>query len=102
MTSALYVLATGVATFVVAFFLVKYVVSGGEDDCHVVEHRQIEDEVELELSDGRVFRSEHGIVWYGFPSGVRVNYDLESWLGYEWDRLERLDKWSESTRRENQ
>lgn len=50
-------------------------------------------EIELELSDGRRFRSEGGIVWYGFPSGERVRLDIEEYLESENNRLGNLDRW---------
>lgn len=59
-----------------------------------VERRLVEGEIELELSDGRLFRSERGFVWACFPSGARADVSLEGWLGDEARRLKRLDRWS--------
>lgn len=50
-------------------------------------------EIELELSDGRRFRSERGIVWYRFPSGERVGLDVEEFLESENNRMGNLDRW---------
>lgn len=63
---------------------------------HATDRRIIDKEIELELSDGRVYRSSMGYTWYRFPSGDRADWGLESWLANEDDRLERLDKWSKS------
>jgi hypothetical protein len=55
--------------------------------------RHAESEYELELSDGRKFRSDLGHVWYHFPDGHRVDPYMESWLDHELERLLNLDRW---------
>jgi len=54
--------------------------------------------IELRLSDGSVWRSQHEILWYSFPNGNRAPLDFESFLEGESKRLALLDKWSEASR----
>ena len=93
----MYTLIVIVAVVALFVFVAKHMFHGTH--LSVVSHRQVDDEMELELSDGSVFRSKQGIIWYGFPSGVQTGSSLSIWLGDEWDRLSRLDKWSETRTR---
>jgi hypothetical protein len=56
--------------------------------------RTIDGEHELELSDGRQYRSDVGVVWYRFPDGYRCNYEYNGHLDLEFERLRRLEKWT--------
>lgn len=56
-----------------------------------VEH--IDGEIELELSDSRVFRYVRH-VWIKFPEGTKPDAELACWLYDERDRLKSLDRWS--------
>jgi hypothetical protein len=61
-----------------------------------VAFRPIDDQLELELSNGTVYRTDkHGeIVWWHFPSGERAG-DLERHLQRELERLRLVEKWTQ-------
>lgn len=54
---------------------------------------KVDDEWELEFSDGRRYRSDTGIIWYRFPSGEQCDYYWNSWLERELKRLQLVQKW---------
>lgn len=56
--------------------------------------RCIDNEHELEFSDGRQYRSGTGIIWYRFPDGYRCDYEHNGHLELEFERLRRLEKWT--------
>lgn len=51
-------------------------------------------EIEMELSNGRVYRSNGGRWWVKFPHGTKPSVGFDLWLADEFDRLEQLDRWS--------
>ena len=57
-------------------------------------------EIELELEDGRRYRTDVGFVWHSFPSGERADSFFNGFLDRESDRLENLERWSHANEKE--
>jgi hypothetical protein len=70
--------------------------SSSHENKRAIERRVLESGIELELSDGSLWRTEIGFVWRHFPSGERAELELEWHLEEENDRLRLLNEWSES------
>lgn len=68
-------------------------------DRRIVEVRG-KHQIELELSDGRQYRTDVGWVWYCFPSDERAPYDQERWLQEESDRLLNIERWAHADEKE--
>lgn len=91
--------ATGALLYVL--FRVDEARNAAREERWTREHRavrrsRIDEEWELEFANGLVVRSDSGYVWYWFPSGKRAPLEVESRADAEFERLERLAKWSES------
>lgn len=89
-------IVTGLSVFVVSvIYLIRFV--HWRVTLKVVERTVLEDGVELRLSDGSVWRSDHGFVWHSFPDGNRAYLELEFFLDHENDRLKLINEWSEDS-----
>lgn len=61
----------------------------------VITVREIDDEVEIELSSGNIYRSDdNGITWYSFPTAEPAYSGKNNWLSKKLKTYNKLEKWS--------
>jgi len=87
-----------VLSLIAVWLIVRPILGGFHPNLRAIRVDRLppDGEVEMELSNGHIYRSAGGHWWTIFPDGTKPSVGMDLWLNEEFDRVENINRWSET------